>query len=258
MTDSAAGAGALRPPRWQQVIPRQAVLAAGVVVLIAVISPPVDAEAQRHLFVETLQFALLAYVVPPLLVLGCPGRLRERLAGNVIGSTGRPTSRMGRRRGGPVRARSWIMVVIFALVAILWRIPPAVDAVGRHPALVLCEAASLGLVGIGLWLELTDSSLAVAAVPGPKKIVIAGIAMWSIWIAAYSLGFSRHVWYPAFARGGTSTVTLINNQEISAAVLFAFAFIVFVPVVFSWLIRWLHDEEGPEPHLHALVSRPER
>ncbi|MGH9303302.1 MAG: cytochrome c oxidase assembly protein [Acidimicrobiales bacterium] len=259
MSSPAAGADALAPPRWQQVLPRQAVLTAGIVLLVAAVFPLVDLLVRYRLIVETLQFVVLAYAVPPLLVFGLPPRFRERLAGRLFGPrSGQAGARMAKRHGRPLRARSWVMLGAFGLAAILWRVPGVVDAIGRDVWLAFAEAACMVLTGVGLWLELTDSSAAVSAVSSPKKMAMAGVAMWSMWIAAYSLGFSRDIWYGAFLHHGAGSAGLIDEQEIASGLLFLFPFGVFVPVVVSWLIRWLRDEEGPEGELRALISRMQR
>ena len=81
----------------------------------------------------------------------------------------------GRRVGRPLRR---------------WRLPPVLDALARHPALILAELATLAPAGVGLWLELVNSRPLTPRLSRPQRAAIAALAMWSTWAMAYILGFA--------------------------------------------------------------------
>src|SRR5262249_20698159 len=79
---------------------------AGAVLAVGVLVPPAGTEARRYVFAQALQFAVLAVVVPPLVVLGAPWRFggggsragRDGARGGAAGKTpGRPGGAAGRR-----------------------------------------------------------------------------------------------------------------------------------------------------------------
>ncbi|MGH3237373.1 MAG: cytochrome c oxidase assembly protein, partial [Streptosporangiaceae bacterium] len=69
--------GTRNPPRWRAVAhPALAGLApAGLALMAVAVLPPVETLARRYLFVESVQFCLLALAGPALIVLGAPWRL---------------------------------------------------------------------------------------------------------------------------------------------------------------------------------------
>ena len=141
--------GMRNPPRWRAVArPALAGLAPAGLMLIAVaMLPPVETLARRYLVVESVQFCLLSMAGPALIVLGAPWRL-FRLSG---GQAAEPADRLdqaGAHRGLADRlaARrldrpSFVRAVGFGAwwvgVCVCWRLPPVLDVLARHPALIL-------------------------------------------------------------------------------------------------------------------------
>ena len=218
--------GRLRP--WLAVV--AAVLAVGVLV------PPGGTEAGQYVFAQAVQFAVLAVVVPALIVLGTPWP--SGLAARLVARTG--------SWGSSPRVSTAILVGYIA-VALAWRLPVAVNALVKYPALTAVEAITLVVVGCALWLKLVDSPPLRPGISRPLRALFAALPMWAIWASAYVMGFSRATWFTALAhRGGLSTVA---DQQIAAALEFAIAGLSFVPVVYVSLITWLRDsaDAGDEP-----------
>jgi hypothetical protein len=61
--------------------------------------------------------------------------------------------------------------------------------------------------------------------------VFAAVAMWTIWVLAYILGFSRLAWFRAYAHG--ARLSPVADQEIAAGIMWAVPALCFVPVVFA-------------------------
>jgi len=213
----------------------------GAALAVGVLVPPGGTEATHYVFAQGVQFAVLAVVVPALIVLGAPwplGRAGTRFANLISPGLSSP------------RVSTGILVGYLAVV-LAWRLPVAVNALVKYPALTVAEAVTLIAVGCALWLELVDSPPSRPAISRPLRALFAALPMWAIWASAYVMGFSRAIWFTALAhRSGLSTVA---DQQIAAALEFAIAGLSFVPVVYVSLITWLRDsaDAGDQPRVAA-------
>ncbi len=70
----------------------------------------------------------------------------------------------------------------------LWRTPVGVNALARHPWLVVVEAVTLVPLGMGLWLELVESPPLTPRLSRPHRVALAAVSMWTIWVLAYLVG----------------------------------------------------------------------
>jgi len=216
---------------------------AGAVLAVGVLVPPVGTEARRYVFAQAAQFAVLAVVVPALIVLGAPWR---------FGTAGSRLARAWSRAPAPFPRASIAILLGFIAIALAWRLPACVNALVRYPALTVAEAVTLIGAGCALWLELVESPPLRPRISRPLRAAFAALPMWSIWASAYVMGFSRATWFTALARrGGLSTVA---DQQIAAALLFAIAGLAFVPVVCVSLITWLRDTARPGDELRAATG----
>jgi cytochrome c oxidase assembly factor CtaG len=243
------------------------VLVAGVLALVVWLAPPLASLARRFEFVEAIQFAFFAVVVPALVVMGSPWSLlglaspRPPLLDD-DGGPHPPTATLrwadrlaSARRRHPEAVRSACFAGLALAGAIFWRTPFAVDALARHPWALPLEAASLLGVGVGLWLELVESPPLTPRLPRPSRIALAAIIMWTIWILAYLVGLSHGSWYPAYPHHPGGTLSLSADQQLTTGVMWFISACAFVPVVFSNLIRWLQSEEDPDEELHHLIRQ---
>ncbi len=165
-------------------------------------------------------------MVPALVVLGAPWRLARLSHGNGadvsyrVDGHGGPADRLAtsrHRHPGFVRAVAFL--TIFAGASIAWRLPVAVDALARRPALSPLKMVTLLAAGTGLWLELVDSPPLAPRLPRPQRAAVAALAMWTIWILAYVLGFSHVAWYHAYAHG--NGLSPVADQEVATITLWA-------------------------------------
>jgi cytochrome c oxidase assembly factor CtaG len=155
-----------------------------------------------------------------------------------------------RRRGSGVR-RGLATLLAFIAAVIAWRLPVSVDALATVPGLAVAEMVTLGGTGLALWLELVESPPLLPRLSRPQRAFCAAVAMWTIWILAYILGFSQVAWFTAYSHPGLSSVA---DQEIATGVMWAVPALCFVPVVFVAALTWLKDTEDPNEGLRALVS----
>ncbi len=230
---------------------RVAFLAVALVSTLLVLLPPVGTAVARHAWVEAVQYAVLAMVGPVLLVLGAPWRLRGQsdpagtsLADRLV------RSRSRRERG----LAPWGFLLAFVVAAIVWRLPPVVDALARHPVLALAELATLFPAGCGLWLELVTSPPLLPRISGPQRALFAALAMWTIWVLAYIMGFSGAGWFAAYAHQTGSGPSPAADQQIAAGILWAVPALCFTPVVFASMLGWLSDSADPDEELRSVTA----
>jgi len=136
-------------------------------------------------------------------------------------------------------------------VCLAWRLPPAMDALARQPALVVPEALTLLAVGGGLWLELVDSPPLAPRLPRPGRAAVAALAMWSTWAVAYVLGFASHAIFHAYDAAG-SGLSAVADQEIAVGLVWAVAGACFVPVVITSMLGWLAGGEDTDEEFQRV------
>jgi cytochrome c oxidase assembly factor CtaG len=239
-----------RVQAWSRPRGRSWLAVVAVVLILICLLPPAGTFARRYVFAESLQFVLFAVGIPALLALGAPWRPLG-FAG-LLGRRGRQVlqTRAGRRRGSDVR-RGLATLLAFIAAVIAWRLPVSVDALATVPGLAVAELATLGGAGLALWFELVESPPLLPRLSRPQRAFWAALAMWTIWILAYILGFSHVAWFTAYSHPGLSSVA---DQEIATGVMWAVPALCFAPVVFVAALTWLKDTEDPDEGLRALVS----
>jgi len=249
--------GVLEPPSALRRSLQPWALVAAVVLGVAALVPPLLTWAERYQCLAAVQLALLAVVVPGLFAIGSPWPR--------LGLAARPGGRPPADRLGPAdrlaqsrlrhrelsRALGFIGLDVAAIVA--WMTPPAVGAVARHAWLVPVEAASLVVLGIGLWLELVESPPLIPRSGPLRRAVLAAVVLWTFWAAAYVIGLSDKTWYPAFHHAAGQGLSAAADQQIAVAVLWLAAAVMFAPIVFWNALRWIRDEDDPDAELDRLA-----
>jgi cytochrome c oxidase assembly factor CtaG len=218
-----------------------------VLLAVGVLLPPAGAAATRYAFAQALQFAVLAIVVPALVVIGAPWRL-GRWPAHAADRAAIARS----HRPGTVRA--WAALVGFVATVVIWRLPVVVNTLAWHPVLVVAEAVTLIGAGCGLWLELADSPPLLSRISTPQRAAFAALPMWSIWVLAYIMGFSRGAWFTAFAHRGGPGLGTAADQQIATAILWTVPALCFAPVIFASALRWLRDSSDPDSELREVSA----
>ena len=223
--------------------------------LVAAWTPPLSLGAHRYVVDESLQFALLACVVPALGTLGAPlGRI-----GSIprLRTTSAFAKRIaGRRRADP-RARAAFPALAAYLVALVaWQLPALVDAVRSSPSLLAAQSLTFAVVGGWYWSELVESAPIVPRTRGAVRAGLAVVPMWAIWVIAYFIGFARSTWFPAFVHGG-SAISRVADQQLATGVLWFVSAGVFLPVIFVNFLRFLSDLD-PRVTVLSAASRAQR
>lgn len=231
---------------------RTLLLLGALAALLLAVLPPIFTDAHGYEFVETVQFDLTGFALPALIVLGWPLRLVPGEAGHRLALWALRLN--GARRRHPSTWRAIGFAAVDVAVLLCWRTPALMDALERHRWLVAPEIVSLVVVGVPLWVELVSCAPLEPRAPHPWRGVVAALTMWSVWVMAYSIGFSDVSWYVAYhhAAGGIGTSA---DQELSTGTLFFGAAAAFVPVVFVDLLAWLRNGDDPDAELRSIVRK---
>ncbi len=141
---------------------------------------------------------------------------------------------------------------------VTWRIPSVVTGVAHHPWLLALEAVTLLAAGVWLWLELVTSSPMTPGTRPSRRIVLAAVAMWAVWIVAYVAGMSHGQGYPGFVHHPGHGLSGVADKQLATALLWVAAAVAYLPVVFSNLFAWLGAEEREASDAAAWRLRPDR
>ncbi len=219
--------------------------------------PPLSTAARHDEFAAALQFSLFAIAVPALVVVGAPWRLFGLAGGRAPGRRPRIVDRIADRRSRH-RELPWSLAFIACDLgaAIAWHTPGVVASVTRHGWLVVVEAASLLVFGLGLWLELVASPPLTPRSGHLRRAVLAALAMWASgsWLTWWGCPTTASIATSTTLAGGLSEAA---DQQIASAVLWFVAAAGLRPRDLLERVPWLQTEEDPDAELLAL-ARAER
>jgi cytochrome c oxidase assembly factor CtaG len=242
------------PPAAQRGRPWLA--AAGGALAVAAVAPGVTGLARRYVVAESAQFLVSGMVAPALIVLGAPWRLLRLSRPDGPGPGQAGTAALDRlaaaRRATTSFPRAAVFLVGFIAASVAWRLPPVIDALARHPALVTAELVTMLAAGTGLWLELVTSPPLAPRLPNPHRAALAALAMWSTWAVAYALGLSSHPVFHGYDGAG-SALSAAADQQLTVALVWAVSACCFVPVIFVTLLTWLSAGDNPDEELPRLA-----
>lgn len=231
--------------------PRPWLAAAGLAAVAVCLVPPVATLAQRYVVAESVQFTVFAMVAPALVVLGAPWRLLRLSRPDGAGG---PLDRLAAARTQQRSfLRAGVFLMVFGAVSLGWRLPPVMDALARQPALMLAEMVTLLATGVALWLELLGSPPLAPRLPRPQRAAVAALAMWFTWAVAYVIGFHNGAVFTAYGSVPGRAISLIADQELAVAVIWAIAGLCFVPVVIVTMMGWLSGGGDAGEELQRIV-----
>ena len=234
--------------------------------LVLCVVPPLATYARRFEFVEAIQFCLIAITVPVFAACGAPWRRLGLASGEPprVGEDGtvetpdglRPVDRIALvRRRHPEPWRAVLAGAVYLAAVVLWRVPGTVEALARHPWLVLVEAAMLVPLGVVMWLELVESPPLTPRLTRPHRVAMSAVVMWVIWVLAYLVGLAHGAWYSGFDHTVATGISVSADQQLTTGIIWMLSGAAFVPVVFWNLIFWLQSEEDPDDELYRLVRQ---
>jgi cytochrome c oxidase assembly factor CtaG len=274
----AAAAGAhLALVRRRRGTARDAVsVQAGLLIALLAIISPLGYWSGIYLWVRAIQDLTLSFIVPALIVLGRPwlvlrqppqgGPDRGGGAGGVCAAGGAraagdgaaapprddlPEVETAWSRAGPVLA-----VAVFNLAWIGWHLPAAFDLVPGQPAVRLAEQACYLGAGVWFWLQLAGPRPPGRWRPPLRRLALLTATVATGTVLGMVLVFGSSVIYPAYANSAHHVMTVLDDQQLSGAVLWMGMLPPLIIAAVALLMTWLNDEESDsEPDLDRLLSR---
>jgi putative membrane protein len=217
---------------------------AGLAALWIALETPIDTISDRYLdSVHMLQHVLLAFVAPPLLLLGLSPAMAARLA-RVPGI---------RAATEPVQAQ-----VLAALVMIVWHLPPLYDATLHDEGLHVVEHLMFIASGLLLYwpvIEATSAQSRWRMSAGAKLVYLLlatlpqdGIALALIFSRVPFYDFYTHV--PRLIDGYTALI----DQTVAGAVLMIFGKVTLAIAALAIFFRWFGAEQRAD-QVRAAMGR---
>ncbi|MGH3408630.1 MAG: hypothetical protein ACRDRJ_39975, partial [Streptosporangiaceae bacterium] len=113
---------------------------------------------------------------------------------------------------------------------------------------------TLVIAGTGVWLELTDRAPGIPRLTRPARAAVAALSMWTIWIMAYITGMSRSTWPGGNGHPAMRAISIVADQQIGVAILWAVPAVCFAPLIYGLLITWLGERDDPDRELRDATS----
>lgn len=225
--------------------------AGGVLALVALL-PPVQTYVRHYAFVQALQFVIFAVMAPALLVLGRPWRIGAASAWHLPASGRAVAQPDDGARSSRHAARAASRLLAFLALVITWRLPAVVNAVARDPGVMVAEMVTLLAAGSGVWLELAGPANLQRRIARPLRAAMAAIAMWTIWVIAYVTGMSS-----ASPLLPNDQVTRILGRaadlQLAVGIMWAVPAICFMPVIYGTITAWLGERDDPDQELRSAA-----
>ncbi len=217
-------------------------------VLLALVSP-VGYWSDVYIWVRATQTLLVAVVGPGLMVLGAPWlafRQLWRPGGSEVGAD-------QIARGSRWVSHPRFVVLVFNVVFVCWQLPYLYDLAKVNSGVALADHASLVAAGVLLWLQLISSRPVTAPGSPLRRVVLIVGTVGVSTVLGMVLVFGNGVLYPAYANSAHHFMTLLDDQQLSGAVLWMGMLPPLITAAVALLSQWLNDEEPAE--LSAGLSR---
>ena len=255
----------LRPGLGRQERQQAALFQLGALVGLLALVSPVGYLSDAYLWVRALQFLLLAIVVPGLIVVGAPSsELRAAVGGRAHGQQDAPDDAPASTPW--LLARPTLAVVLAVAVWIAWQLPAPFDAVTASSGVALASHATCVAAGIVFWLQLVGSAPLRPAATALRRLalVIGTVAVMTV--LGMVLVFGSGVLYSGYANHWHHVMTVLDDQQLSGAVLWMGSLPPLITAAIALLVHWLNDEDSADlsagldrlltPRKHAWSARP--
>ena len=245
----------------------------GLLVLVVAVVSPVDFWSGRYLTAHIVQHILLAFVAPPLMVLGAPWLPMLRgLPDSWAHAYGRLLQRIrtaGRRGAGwraiaavlEATANPWAAVVAFNAAMVFWHLPGPFDLAQRNDLvhIWLAHGMFFGL-GVGLWLQVFGSYPFRPVLQPPGRVLALVATNAVMVVVAMTMVMFTHNLYPWYA-SVVSASTQAADQQVAGGILWVCGEVTFLPAILYTVSRWLDDSEhqdaGASPGRGDPLTEPE-
>jgi putative membrane protein len=201
------------------------------------------------IWVRALQALLVAVVGPGLIVLGAPwlafGRVRRPRPADAAADDSNPVTFLV--------ARPVIAVVVFNIVFVGWQLPALFEAAWSNSAVALAEHVTYLAAGVLLWLQLISSRPISLPSPPLRRLALLVATTGVSTVLGMVLVFGNGVLYPAYANSAHHIMTVLDDQQLSGAVLWMGMLPPLITAGVALLNQWLNNEEAAD--LSAGLNR---
>jgi cytochrome c oxidase assembly factor CtaG len=225
-------------PAWRIVC-----FGAGVVLVAAAVSPPVDAAAADRLSAHMLEHLALGDLAPLLLVLG--------LTGPVIAPLLRaPAVWRARWLSHPV-----VAVALWAGALYAWHLQFAYEAALAHDFVHVIQHACFFIAGLNLWFALLGPLPKPAWFGNGARLAYV-LAIWAVGtMLAYGFVWSERAFYPHYAQTAAHAGRSVTADQSAAGAVMLVEQSVVIVALLGWLLaRALRDAERRQ-ELAELAAR---
>jgi cytochrome c oxidase assembly factor CtaG len=229
----------------------------GILVLVVAVVSPVDYWSSTYLTAHVVQHILLAFVAPPLIVLGAPWLpLLRGLPVTVAHGYGRLLQKLRHpaKSGGGwllaaavlrVTAYPWTAVVAFNVAMVFWHLPGPFDfAEGNDIVHIwLAHGAFFGL-GLALWLQIFGSYPFRPVLQPPARVLALVSTNAVMVLLAMTMVMFTHDLYPWYS-AVVPAATQVADQQVAGSILWVCGEITFLPSILYTVTRWLGTADQP-------------
>jgi cytochrome c oxidase assembly factor CtaG len=163
-------------------------------------------------------------------------------------------------------ARPILAVVVVNLVWLAWQLPGPFDAAHGSSLIASAEHATCLLAGVVLWLQLIGSAPFSPPARALRRMELVVATVGAMTVLGMVLVFGSNVLYPVYANSAHHVMTVLDDQQLSGAVIWMGSLLPLITVAVALLMRWLSDEDSGElsadldrlllPRKNAWSARP--
>jgi cytochrome c oxidase assembly factor CtaG len=241
-TARAGGSGSVGGVRWPELRREAVMFHLGLLLVLLALVSPLGYWSDVYIWLRAVQTLLVAVVGPGLMVLGAPW-----LAFRQLWRPGGDEPTADRVSGVSFWvSRPVAVVVAFNAIFVVWQLPYLFDLAQANSAVALADHASLLAAGLLLWLQLISSHPVTAPGSGLRRVafIIGTVGMSTV--LGMVLVFGSDVLYPAYANSAHHLMTVLDDQQLSGAVLWMGMLPPLITAAVALLSQWLDTEDSAD------------
>jgi cytochrome c oxidase assembly factor CtaG len=248
------------PASRRELLREAAAFHAGLLCALAALISPVAYWSGTYIWVRGIQDLMLAFVAPPLIVLGAPWlALRAGWQWPNPGAAGQPasasaapgTTKQGSNAASTDPARGlrrlpWAagVVIAFNVTWLGWHLPLLFDLAVRNGGVRAAEYVSYLGIGIAFWVQLIGSRPLRPRCGALRRVAFIFATTGAGTVLGMVLVFGSGVLYPAYDGAAHHVMTVLDDQQLAGAILWMGMLPPLIIAAVALLMRWLDDEES--------------
>jgi putative membrane protein len=241
-TARAGGSGSDGGVGWPELRREAAMFQLGLLLALLALVSPLSYWSDVYIWLRAVQTLLVAVVGPGLMVLGAPW-----LAFRQLWRPGADEPTADRVTGVSFWvSRPVAVVVTFNAIFVGWQVPYLFDLAQANSTVALADHASLLAAGLLLWLQLISSRPVTAPGSGLRRVAFIVATVGVSTVLGMVLVFGSNVFYPAYANSAHHLMTVLDDQQLSGAVIWMGMLPPLITAAVALLSQWLDHEESAE------------